>query len=458
MMNHLAIGQSELQITPPLGVSIAGYYYDRKADGIYQELFARALVLSSGGVLAAIVVCDLIGLDRTDAQVIRQEIQRRCGIPANHILIACTHTHTGPATTPWAECGIYPDEAYLSFLRRRIADAAVLAAANLRPASAWVAHGSVSGIAFNRRYWMKDGSLRTNPPFQSPLIGQPAGPVDPDLGLVVFRDPQAFPLALLTNYALHPDQVSGTALGADYEGVMVDLLKGALGQRLAVLCTNGCAGDINHYDMSRPGPQYGIACAERSGRALAGEVIRRLSDLTESSHALLQAKNCLLSLPLRTPTPTEVAWARQIAGQELVVFDQRGLDIVTADRIMGLHQRGVTHVSAEISVITLGDIAWVGLPGEIFAQLGLEIKRHSPFTHTFPIELCNDSIGYLPPRQVYTEGGYEAASSPFAPGDGEIVVEAVISLLQRLHLSSLKASETAASQGKEDETGEPDHK
>jgi neutral ceramidase len=432
--NMLLLGRAELAITPPLGVSMAGYYYDRKADDVYGDLYARALVLANGRERAAIVLCDLIGLGRDVTGPIRLEIERRAGIPAGSVLIACTHTHTGPLTADWPENGMQADPATMQVLSRRIADAAVLAVKRLQPVSAWAAHGRVEGVAFNRRYWMKDGSLRTNPPFQSPDIVRPAGPLDPDLGLLFLRGFDGSPAALLTNYALHPDQVGGTALGADYEGVMVALLKAVLGPECAVLCTNSCAGDINHFDMSRSGPQYGMACAERSGRALAGEAIHRLSDLTPLETPFLRAASRTLALPLRLPSPEEVEWARQYAGQPMTEFDQRGLDIVTADRILELHARGEAQVPAEISAVALGDMALVGLPGEIFSQLGIEIKKRSPFKHTFVIELCNDSIGYLPPRQVYEEGGYEAASSPFKPGDGELVADGVVKLLEELSM------------------------
>ncbi len=431
-MSTLHIGCCELIITPPLGVCLSGYYFERRADAIHDDLYVRAVVLACGVEMAALVICDLIELKREVTLPIRQDIARRAGIPADHVLIACTHTHTAPATTDWPEANTFADAAYMAVLGRRIADAVVLAAQRLQPATAWLAHGQVQGIAFNRRYWMRDGSLRTNPPFQSPDIVRPAGPLDPELGLLLFRSVEETPLALLTNYALHPDQVGGAALSADYEGVMSRLIKTALGVQCTVLCSNGCAGDINHFDMARPGPQYGFACAERSGRALAGEAIRRLADLQPLNDPVLRAASRAVQAPLRLPTPDEVAWARQFAGQELTAFDPRGLDIVAADRMIALHERGAAQVETEISALRLGEAVLVGLPGEIFAQIGLEIKARSPFPHTFVIELCNDNIGYLPPMRVYDEGGYEAASSPFAPGAGEQMTLAVLHLLESL--------------------------
>jgi neutral ceramidase len=428
----LHVGRAELKITPPLGISIAGYYNDRKADNIITDLYAHAVVLSSGEVTAALVVCDLISLKREVTILIRQSIAQRTGIPIQHVMIGCTHTHTGPNTYPWPEINVYPDDAYMNVLSRVIADSVVLAFQRQEPAFASVAHGQVEGVAFNRRYWMKDGSLRTNPPFQSPEIVKPAGPLDPELGLLMLRSATNTPLALLTNYALHPDQVGGTAYCADYEGVMSDLLKGAIGQQCAILCSNGCAGDINHFDMSKPGPQKGFACAERSGRAIAGEAIRRLSDLTPVGDEALRIANRTVSVPFRVPNPDEVAWARQLAGQDMNDFDENGLNIVKADRIIAIHERGESQISTEISAIAIGNVALVALPGEIFTQLGLDIKKRSPFPHTFIIELCNDNVDYVPTRQVYDEGGYEAASSRFAPGAGELFVDAAVELLNGL--------------------------
>jgi hypothetical protein len=360
----------------------------------------------------------------------------RTGIPAGHIMLCCTHTHTAPATVHWDESNIHPDPAYLDVLGRRIADAVVLASRRMRPASTWYSKGQVTGISFNRRYWMKDGSLRTTPPFQSPDIVRPAGPMDPELQICAFRDDLGYPLAVLTNFALHPDQVGGNAVSADYEGVLSRLLKNRNGAQSVILCSNGCAGDINHFDMTKPGPQYGFTHAQHSGETLAAEAVRCLDSLDLLGAAPLRAENLPVDVPLRLPGAEEVEWARAYVGKELREFTREGLNIVAADRIMALHKKGKDHVTAEISVIVMGQVAFVGLPGEIFARLGLEIKARSPFAHTMVIELCNDNIGYLPTREVYQEGGYEAESSPFAPGAGELMVDAVLDLLNRLNPSA----------------------
>ena len=152
MQDDLLAGQAELVITPPLGVSMAGYYRDRRADDILDDLYAKALVLSLGGTTAAIVACDVIGLKRAITLQVRERVAERTGIPPSQVMVCCTHTHTGPVLVDWREAGMLVDRAYIDVLTRRIADAVQLAYQRRKPASLHVGHGNVEGIAFNRRF------------------------------------------------------------------------------------------------------------------------------------------------------------------------------------------------------------------------------------------------------------------------------------------------------------------
>lgn len=433
MGSPLLAGQAQVVITPPLGHSLAGYYHDRKADDVRDDLYARAVVLSDGQTHAALVVCDLIGLRREMTDAVRARIARRTDIPTAHVLICCTHTHTGPLTSPWPEVGLYPDPAYLDVLTAKIADAVELAYRRLQPASLRVGRGHVEGIASNRRWWMRDGTLRTNPPFQSPDLARPAGPTDPELGLWLLQSTAGAPLAMVNTYALHPDQVGGTAVCADYGGVEARLLQRLLGPECAVLCPNGPCGDINHFDFHQPAEyNHGLHVHQRSGQALAGEAIKQLPQLRPVSADRVRVGNRIIQVALRVPTAEEVAWAERASAGEMQAFDADGLAVVKADRILEVHRRASSTLPAEISAIAIGETALVGLPGEIFVELGLAIKAHSPFPYTFVAELCNDEFGYVPTRQAYDEGGYEATSSPFVPGVGEQMVEVALALLGEL--------------------------
>jgi neutral ceramidase len=429
----LQAGSAQVVITPPLGISMAGYYHDRRANDIRDDLHAKALVLSLNATTVALVVCDLIGLERALASRARQQITERTGIPASHVLICCTHTHTGPVLADRPLAGMVTDQAYVEVLTAKIADAVQLAYQRRQAVSLYVGSGHVEGIAFNRRYWMQDGTLRTNPPFQSPDIVRPAGPVDPELGILFAQDRQSNPLAMVNTYALHADEVGGTAICADYQGVESRLLQHVLGDAPVVLCPNGTCGDINHFDVSRPADrQKGYVAAERSGRALAGEAIKQLTDLKPARPEYLRAGCRMLQVDLRLPSPDEVAWAEKVARDELHGFDRQGLDVVRAHRILRMQAMGASQLAVEISAIALGEVAFVGFPGEVFVELGLSVKRASPFPYTFPVELCNDAVGYIPTRAAYDEGGYEATSSPFPPGTGERMVETALELLHEL--------------------------
>ena len=437
MERQLSAGAAQVVITPPLGVSMAGYYHDRRADDVLDDLYARALVLSDGTTEAALVVCDLIGLERHVTARIRARIAERTGIPAAQTMICCTHTHTGPVTSSWDSAGIHPDPAYMDVLEHKIADAVQLAHRRLQPASLLAGRGRVEGIAFNRRYWMRDGTLRTNPPFQSPDIVRPAGPIDPQLGLLYVQGRQDAPLAMVNVYALHPDQVGGTALCADYQGVEARTLQRLLGEGCAVLCPNGCCGDINHFDTSRPGSaQHGLVAAERSGRALAGEAIAQLSRLEPVEAGRVRAGSRTIQAALRLPSAADVAWAERAVEGEMHGFDTQGLDVVKAHRVLELRDGGQTHIPVEISALAVGDVALIGLPGELFVELALAIKARSPFAYTSVTELCNDTIGYVPTRKAYDEGGYEATSSSLEPGTGEQMVEEALALLNELRADS----------------------
>jgi hypothetical protein len=415
---------------------MAGYYHDRKADDVLDDLYARALVLSDNKTSAALVVCDLIGLRREMTAQVRADIAQRTGIPAANTLICCTHTHTGPITEPWPKAGIYPDPAYLDVLAKKIADAVQLAYQRRQPATLHAGRGHVEGIAFNRRLWMRDGTLRTNPPFQSADIVRPAGPIDPELGVWMVRDLEGAPLAMVNTYALHPDQVGGTALCADYGGVESRLLQHFFGPDCTVLCPNGTCGDINHFCFSKPAAySHGLHVHQRSGHALAGEAIKQVPNLAPVDAGVVRAGSRTIQAALRLPSDEEVAWAEKAVGGEMRGFDADGLAVVKAHRILRLHQGATSSIPVEISALAVGGTAFVGLPGEIFVDLGLAIKARSPFPHTFCGELCNDTIGYVPTRKAYDEGGYEATSSPLAPGTGEQMVEAALALLNELSAS-----------------------
>jgi hypothetical protein len=207
-----------------------------------------------------------------------------------------------------------------------------------------------------------------------------------------------------------------------------------------VVFANAPCADVNHIDVSHTQPQGGFAEAARVGTILAAEVTKTACCLAPPWEAAdtrslrLRGGVRRVELPLRRPTTEQVAWARQAIHGRMTMVPGAGMEVVEAHRIVALADAwtGQTYTT-EVQALALGDdVALVGLPGEIFADLGLDLRQRSPFRHTLVTGLANEAIGYVPTRDAYEEGGYEPAASRFQPGSGERLVEEALSLLAEL--------------------------
>lgn len=448
----LRVGQAAVNITPPIGAPMTGYYSVRKAEGVHDDLMARALVLEQAGTRVALVACDLVGVERQTVEAARRRIMQHTGIPPEAVMISATHSHTGPLMRSRFLEAVAAREAaepnggeaqrlaaqYLELLPLKIADSVRIAASRLAPARAGFGAGREESLVFYRRFLMKDGSVRTNPGKLNPDIVRPAGTPDPDVLVVYFERDDGSPLATYVNYALHLDTVGGTYYSADFPYTLGRLLGRAKSSPMLTLFTIGAAGNINHVDVSSKAPQKGHQEAERIGTVLAGEVLKtymrlRPVEAAPGQQALLRARSEVVRLELPSFSPEEVAAARKTAaqfGQPKQVF----LDMVRAFKILDVAAREGRPLEAEVQVIALGtQVAWVGLPGEVFVELGRAIKQASPFPQTIIVGLANGSISYITHRKGFEEGAYEATSARFAPGGGEKLVDAALRLLRAIH-------------------------
>jgi neutral ceramidase len=433
-------GGAAVRITPPAGGPMAGYYYDRAAEGTHDDLYAKAIVLDDGTNRAAIVACDLIGVPAAVVSKARALASERTGIPADHIMISATHAHTGPSLidgsfrTQFAGEARRIAEQYIADLPGRIAESIEQASRAAAPVHASVVIGREAGLAFNRRYYMRDGTVRWNPGKGNPDIVRPAGPIDPDVPLVVFSEADGRPRAVYVSHAIHLDTIGGTRYSADFAYTLATLLAAAKGPDLLTLFAIGCAGNVNHIDVSSGEKQSGPEEAARIGTILAADILKLWAGLTPVEDPVLRFGTERVELDLGDVQPGEVVWAGTVAAR----YGRRDaaplMDFVRAQKILELDARKGRPLDAEVQVIALGnDVAWVGLPGEMFTELGMAIKQASPFRYTIVAGLANGSLGYIPNRKAYAEGAYEAVSSRAAPGSGERLVEAATRLLIGLH-------------------------
>lgn len=431
-------GIGVVDITPPVGFRMSGYFNERLSTGTQDPLQAKALVLQQGETTLALVLCDLIGVSRRVADGVREAASGRTGIPAENIAVAGTHTHTGPLyqgvlrehfhKLAISREGRDPCETvdYPAFLIERVTRSIEQAKDSLRPVNLRVAAVEQKPqISFNRRFHMKDGSIVFNPGQQNPNIVRPAGPIDPAVTVIVLEE-DGRPLAALTNFAMHLDTTGGTLYSADYPGYLERVLRRDFGPGFVSLFATGACGDINHIDVSVTGRRT----AEELGTLLARTVRDAVRQARPASPDLAAASG-RLTVPLQRVTPDE----RRRAEEQMALVGSRELpflDQVRACKILSLAARGPT-IDLEVQVFRLApDTAVVLLPGEVFVELGLAIRRASPFRTTLVVELVNDCPHYIPTRKAFTEGSYETVNSIIQPGGGEAMVDTAIGLLKRV--------------------------
>ncbi len=442
----LQVGVATVDITPPPGFRMSGYFRERLNTGTHDPLFAKALVCGQGETWFGWVACDLVGIGPEISHAARARAERETGIPAEHVTIMATHSHTGPLyfgamrnhfhQRAVERHGIDPQEArdYAEELTAKLVSALVQARQETRPASLEVGSVEQRGISFNRRFFMEDGTVRFNPGKLNPRIVRPVGPIDPEVSILVAKDhSDGKPIACLTAFALHLDTVGGSEYSADYPLYLHEKIRERLGSGCTSLFAAGTCGDINHIDVSHDRPQKGQVEARRIGEILGTTVAGGLDGLRKIETPSLGVRSARWEIPMKQFTPAEIDQARRDL-DKIGTREHSFLEQVQTYSIVDIAERGSESLTVEVQVFRLGpDAAVVALPGEVFVELGLDIKQVSPFSWTAVVELCNDAPGYLPTRKAFAEGSYETVNSRIQPGGGEALRDTAIRLLRELH-------------------------
>lgn len=437
---ELRLGTAEVDITPRLGTPLAGYYSPRGADGVHDPLLAKAMVLDDGTTRVALVSLDLIKTTSEFVGEARQRIANQSGIPAEAVMISATHSHTGPVIATGSDReadfgGQAPEVVqYTAKLPEWIAQAVAEAVADLQAVEVSTVTGHCQGIAFNRRFHMRDGSVGWNPGKLNPKIVRAAGPVDEDLPTILFTDSAGERKAALVNYSIHLDTVGGTQISADMPGALSRLLADAIAPDFFTLYFTACCGDVNHIDVSRGGRQKGNVEAARIGTILAASTLQAFEQAQPIRSLKLAYETRKVMLPSYPVTEQQVAEARKLLDKQRNGGDASFREIVAAYRAVDVDGNDHQPWEVEVQVITLGDqAAIVSLPGEIFVELGKSIRRGSPFPLTAVAELANGCVGYVPNRVAYPQGEYEVISARVAEGGGELLVDTALQMLRSMY-------------------------
>lgn len=454
-MNNLKVGFARLDVTPALGIEIAGYYKVRIADGVLDNLEANAVAFSDGKKTAVIISVDHCGIKQFYTDKFRAYASEVTGLPKDAIIIHSTHTHTGPqlpAVDKYDEDGGKDDLAgrkYVDLLCHKIADAAKMAIDDLKPAKFGYAVSKAPHISFIRRFKMKDGSTATNPGPDNPNIDHPIGDVDERVNVLRF-DRDGADSVVLVNFGDHPDVVGGNKLSADWPGFLRRSLEKSLDNVKCVFC-NGAQGDVNHVNVHPRGGDSndmfldfddvmrGYGHARHMGRVVAGAVLQVFDKVNYVDVENIDFINRPINVPANLPSPDEIPLAHKyndlhLAGKDSEIpFKAMGLTtaVAKAARIVRL-ENGPDSFPMALAGLKIGNVALVGIPGEPFTGIGVELKESEKFDLVLPCCMTNGSEGYFPMKDAYDEGGYEAGSSNFKAGVAELLVKEGKALLDEL--------------------------
>jgi neutral ceramidase len=417
----------QIDITAPIGVPMEGYEArEHPSQGIHDPLYAQLLLIDSGSASIMLISLDLLGIQRPITQNIRSGIQEAIGVSTDAIMVACSHTHSGPA-------GFLPDLPGLrthadvdlqSIVERQLTGAAIQAKGTLQPVTLSVSSGHVQGI----------GSNRNNPE---------EGPLDDELLILRIDGEYGEPIAVVMNYGCHPTVLGheNLLLSADFPGAARSALR-RIYPDTCVQFTNGAAGDVSTRFTRR---DQTFAEVHRLGLILAGAALETMQKTQQLSNHVIKFGTKDLKLPVRSFPDHEELTAR-VKRLEGELERQKEIKASHGDmrRIFTQWQgavgqaqmaeifQGVKSLDTELQVLTIDDLALIGIPGEPFTSTALEIKRESDFAHTAIVSYCNDEVGYFPDAKSHQAETYEALISPFREDIAALIKVEALSLLQEM--------------------------
>ena len=420
---ELEAGTAIVDITPqqwPLAPR--GSFTPRPTDSARDPLHVRCLVLADGKTSIVLAVVDSCMVHRGQLDPAKKQASEATGIQTDHMLISATHTHSTPFAN--ARHGTPQELAYQKRLIEGIVQAIVQASKNRQPAKAGWSGYDLPDEVFNRRWFLKPGTVPTNPfgedtdivkmnpPRNNKILINPAGPTDPEVSVLYVTSAKRRPLAVLANYSLHYVGHTGGQMSADYFGEFARLMPVRLGRTaegFIAMLSNGTSGDVNNINFRNPRPrrepfeQIRIVAGKTADAAT--RAIRQIK--SPSGDLALAMRQREITLKHRVPTAEQIARAKEIVAMD--TESEKTLPRLAkayATRTLKLAEEPPT-TKVLVQAVRIGDLAICTLPFEVFAEIGLELKEKSPAADTFVMSLANGGYGYLPTPEQHRFGGYE---------------------------------------------------
>jgi len=420
-MSALRAGFAEADITPPIGTHKIGWLRDVVSDRVLDPLCARAMAVECAGRRIALIQLDTLSVRWTQVSEIRRRLEDRFAFPGDAVMVAATHNHAGPAV---ANCGdVRRDDAYLQTMVAKVVSMFGEALAGMENAEIGFGSGFEWRVPHNRRVVMRDGTVRTHGTFNDPDTLCLEGPVDPEVAVMAARARDGRLLGAVANFACHPTHHGdGTALSAGFPGVLARQMK----ERgcPVTLFLDGASGNISEQDPCRGGA--GMS-KEEVGAILADDVSGVVANMAYGSEAALGARSRTVRLPFRRVTDDEVAGTVHGAQRFIdpAIYERDIPRLLERIRRMGAQP-------AQVQALFVNDRVFVGIPAELFVQVGLRIKEGAWPKRALVVGQANGMVGYVPHGEAFRRGGYEttfAGSSRLAPEAGEMLASCALELI-----------------------------
>lgn len=430
----LKAGFARLDITPPFGTPLAGYYEMRYADGVLDPVCLNAVAVNSAEDTILIITADVLMVRLAVADELRELIAKRTGVPTDHILINSLHQHTS-LRIGGKGGAVVKDQAYLDIFYRKFADVAQMAIDDMAEASYGTAvEEAVTPISFVRRYYLKDGSLQTNPghvPVEE-LVG-PAARSDNKVRLLRFQR-SGKPDIAIVNFCTHPDVIGGTKISADWPGFVRRFVEAEHPDAHCMLM-NGFQGDTNqhNYMIGPEGIKRGYTHSEYMGRVIADTVNLIWDRITTQEKETLYGATRIVFNKCSTRGEEHYEECKEFAdryraGDYSKKETASGIVLAEACRIADIPGQPVYH-KLLITVLGLGDIVFFGLSGEPFTEYSYNAQELVPDKFLMTATCANGGEGYLPSKLAFEQGGYEVISSHFTPELEETIIKAAGEML-----------------------------
>ncbi|MHC4872909.1 MAG: hypothetical protein ACYTFY_13790 [Planctomycetota bacterium] len=440
--NQILWGSCSMTITPKEPQYLAGYFNKRLMDGILDDIEVRTVVLKQQDKLFVIMQFEVVTVSEQLANSIYEKIADIEGLSWQNMLITATHSHTAPEVRE-VKAGFKKE--YLEFAAGQGVESLKEAMADLREGKLEFTLCEDTRFAFNRRYYMKNGEVVTNPGKLNSDIEKTEGEVDYDIPVLAVTEDSKIKV-LLTNIVNHTDCIGGTKLSADWPGFTIKSIREKLGEEVMVMPLIGCAGNINHFDVSTDANQTSYNEAERVGAGYAETILQALPCLKPLEDNTLKTFAGVVTAASREIDQDELQEAEEILEKYKDEEDCASGDNLTsedlakkaprilkyfAQQVIAAHENKKTN-KIRVTGMLLGNVGFASLPCEPFVEIGLELKKEvfagkNMFITSHSNGTGHDTTygGYIPNNWNYGRGGYETAprSNPFEKNTARLLID-----------------------------------